>query len=47
MSDILTDNLGYVAIFVIGLLVLLIFIGIVTGKIPDIFDAIRSALGIG
>jgi Tfp pilus assembly protein PilX len=42
----ITDNLGYVILFVVVLLVVLAIIGMVTGKFPDVLDAIRGAMGV-
>lgn len=41
----LQDNMGYVAFFAIILLVLILVLGIVTGRFPDITEAVRNVLG--
>ncbi|MEK6823299.1 MAG: hypothetical protein AABY13_05695 [Nanoarchaeota archaeon] len=46
MSNWLYDNLGYVALFAILAIVMLIIIGIIAGKLPDITDAIGSIFGV-
>lgn len=42
----LTDNLGKVILFVILLLVVLAIMGMVSGKFPDLIDAVATTLGV-
>jgi hypothetical protein len=43
----LTDNIGYVAFFVLLMLVLLGVLAIISGRYPDLLAALRGGVGVG